>query len=259
MNFGVSQFDVELTVRNVEDDDVAIGDGGDGASACGFRRNMADHQTVRGAGESSVRKQSDGIAEPCADQRGSNGEHFTHARAAFGAFVADDDDIAGFDLVLLDGGESKFFVIENARGAAKTFVVAAGHFNDATFGSEIAFQNDEAAGWFQRRVDFSDDFLVGSFFCDGGFFGDVAAGDGNGVAAEQFRIEQPFGDESSAASRIEIGGDKAAAGFEVGDDGNFRADAVEIVDAERDMRFVGNGEQVQHGSLSSHRWRRRRR
>ena len=78
--------------------DVAIGDGGDRAAVRGFGRDVADHKAVRGAGEAAVGEQSDGIAETSADQRGGDGEHFAHAGAALGSFVANHDDIAGFDL-----------------------------------------------------------------------------------------------------------------------------------------------------------------
>ena len=139
MNFGVRQFDVEFAGRNVEDDDVAIGDRSDRAAVRGFGRNVADHEAVCGAGKTAVGEQSDGIAEASADESGGDGEHLAHAGAAFGSFVADHDYIAGLDLIFLDGGESSFFVVENARWTAKMLVIVAGNFYDAAFGSEIAF------------------------------------------------------------------------------------------------------------------------
>jgi hypothetical protein len=42
-------------------------------------------------------------------------------------------------LVLLDSGESKFFVVENACRAAKVLVIVACDLYDATFWREIAF------------------------------------------------------------------------------------------------------------------------
>src|ERR1700721_2202220 len=110
-------------------------------------------------------------------------------------------------------------------------VVASGHFNDAAFGCKIAFQNDQATSWFQRCVDFSDDFLVGGFFCGGRFFRNGATSHSNSVAAKEFRIKQPFSAKSSASSSVQISGNETSAWLEIGDDGDFRADAVEIVDA----------------------------
>lgn len=64
---------------------------------------MADDHAVGAAGESAVGDEANGVAEACADDGGGGGEHFAHAGASFGAFVADDDDVAGFDFVREDG------------------------------------------------------------------------------------------------------------------------------------------------------------
>jgi len=53
--------------------------------------------------------------------------------------------------------------------------------------------------------------------------------------------------ERSAACCVEIGCDKTSSGFEIGNNGNFGADAVEIVNRERELCFVGDGQQMQNG------------
>src|SRR5271167_2437931 len=121
---------------------------------------MASHEAVGGAGEAAVGEKSDGITETCANESRGNGKHFAHARSAAWAFVADHDNVAGFDLVGFDGGERGFFAVEHASGAAEILSVVAGDLDHAAFGSEIAFENDEAAGGLQRIGFGADDFLA---------------------------------------------------------------------------------------------------
>ena len=87
----------------------------------GFGSNVAGHEAVRGAAEAAVGEQRNGIAEPCADQRGGDGEHFAHAGTAFRSFVANHDDIAGLDSVFFDRSEGGFFAIEDASGCRGKF------------------------------------------------------------------------------------------------------------------------------------------
>ena len=80
---------------------------------------MAGHESARGAGETAVGEQRDGIAEiRDAVDGGGDGEHLAHAGAAARAFVADDEDVVGLDLAGLHGGEAVFFAVEDARRAA---------------------------------------------------------------------------------------------------------------------------------------------
>ena len=55
--------------RQVERDDVAVAHGGDRAAGGGFRRDVAGHQPVRGAGEAAVGDERDRVAEAGADDR----------------------------------------------------------------------------------------------------------------------------------------------------------------------------------------------
>ncbi len=117
----------------------------------------------------------------------------------------------------------------------------AGHFHDAAFRGKSAFQDDEAAGGLKRRVEFANDLLIGRFFCGCSFFPERAASDGDGLAKEDFRVQQPLGDKSSPTSGVKIGGDKAPAGLQISENRHAAADAIKIVDGERDFRFTGDG------------------
>src|SRR5260370_8233359 len=98
------------------------------------------------ATETAVSEQSDGVAESCADQSGSDGQHFTHARAAFRSFITNDDDVARLDFIFVDFSEGCLFAVEDASGATEIRGVVSRNLNDAAFGSQIASENDEAAG-----------------------------------------------------------------------------------------------------------------
>src|SRR6266404_7669919 len=110
----------------------------------GFGSDMAGHESVGGAAKAAIGEESNGVAEPCPDQCSRNGEHFAHARAAFWSFVANHDDVASFDFIFVDFGKSGFFTIEHASRAPEIRGVVAGNFYHTAFGSEIAFQDDQA-------------------------------------------------------------------------------------------------------------------
>ncbi len=61
-------------------------------------RDVADDEAVRAAGEAAVGHERDVVAEPRADDGRRWREHLRHARAALGAFEADDDHVALLDL-----------------------------------------------------------------------------------------------------------------------------------------------------------------
>ncbi len=60
-------------------------------------------------------------------------------------------------------------------------------------------------------------------------------------------FDQALRHELNAARAMQIGGGETAAGFEIGDDGRARADAIEVVDVEIDAHFMCDRQQVQHG------------
>ena len=82
-------------VRDVEPDPVAVADERDRAAVDRLRRDVADAQPGRAAGEPAVGEQQHVLAQPGALDRAGDGEHLAHARAALGPFVADHHDVAG--------------------------------------------------------------------------------------------------------------------------------------------------------------------
>ena len=62
-----------------------------------------------------------------------------------GPFGADNDDVAGLDRAIEDGGEGGFLALENARGAGEAEAFLAGDFGDGALGRQVAAQDDEVA------------------------------------------------------------------------------------------------------------------
>ena len=120
------------------------------AADIGFRRDVADHETVGAAGETAVGDQRDVLAQAFAHDGGGGREHFAHAGAAFGAFVADDDDIAFDDVAVQNALQRLFFGIEHFGLAGETQAFLAGDFGDRAFGGQIAVQHDQMAVFLDR-------------------------------------------------------------------------------------------------------------
>src|SRR5258708_24217139 len=108
--------------------------------------------------------------------------------------------------------------------------IMARNFYDATLWRKIAFQDDQTAGRLEGFVELAHDFLVRSFLCAGGFFGQGASSHGEGAAVENLCVEQPPRDQRSAARGVVVRSHKSATGLEVSEDGNARTDAVKIFD-----------------------------
>ena len=118
-----------------------------------------------------------------------------HAVAAARAFVADDEDVVGVDLAVLNGVECVLLAVEDAGGAGVVEAFVAGDLDDAAVGCEIAAEDDEAAGGLERLVPVVDDGLAGSF--DGGvcFGEEVLAADGGDVF-QRAAVFEALGEEA---------------------------------------------------------------
>ena len=112
-----------------------------GMTAVGrFRRDVADGRAAGGAGEPAVRDERDFLVEACARDGGGRREHLSHAGAAGGTFVPDDDDVAGFDLLAVDGLDGLFLTLEDAGRALvdEHFRSDGASLDDTAVRSEVA-------------------------------------------------------------------------------------------------------------------------
>src|SRR6187431_2647783 len=108
---------LESTIGDVDRDAVTFFDQGDRAAFGRFRRDVTDAQARRAAAEPSIRDQRAGFAQAFALQERSRIQHLLHARAAFGALVRDDHDVARLDLIGHDGVAGGVLRVEEPRGA----------------------------------------------------------------------------------------------------------------------------------------------
>ena len=92
-----------------------------------------------------------------------------------------------------------------------------------------------------------DDLLAGGFAGFGGFFGEGAAGDGDGRAIDILAFEQALRDHADAAGLIDVRGHVLAARLDIHEDGRARQDRFEIVDGEGELGLARHGEEMQHG------------
>ena len=136
--------------------------------------------------------------------------------------------------------------LSNTRaGTRKLLDVVAGYFDDRPVRREVAFEDHQAAGRLDRVRERPHDLLPGCLDRVARVVADGPAGHGDGVSLEQAGVGQALHDERDAACTVQVGGDEAAAGLQVGQQRDLRADAIEVVDVERHARFVGNREQMQ--------------
>ena len=144
----------------VERDLVAVLHQGDRAADLGFGRDVADDEAVAAAGEAAVGDEGDVGAEAGAHDGAGGGEHLGHAGAALRAFVADDDDVALVDFLLLEGVEHVLFAVEAVGRAGEDEAFLAGDLGDGAVGAEVAAHDADVAGGFERLVERVDDLLA---------------------------------------------------------------------------------------------------
>ncbi len=108
---------------------------------------MANRQTRCAAGEPAIGDQRAGFAEALGFEVAGRVQHFLHAGATFGAFIADDDDFAFFHLVCENTGHGIIltFIHASRAGEFEDAVVHASGFDDTALLSQIARENGKAA------------------------------------------------------------------------------------------------------------------
>ena len=105
---------------------------------------MADHETLRRAGEAAVRDHRHGLAQSLADDGRGDLQHLAHPGPATRAFVADDHGIAGLDLAPGNRRESVLFAVEHASRTAMRGRRVLRHLHHRAVGGQRAAEHDEA-------------------------------------------------------------------------------------------------------------------
>ncbi len=117
------------------------------------------------------------VSKAGADDGRRHAEHFAHAWPAVRPLVADDDDVAGLDGLMLNGVERGLLAVEHPRRTAMQCAFRPRELEHAAFRSQIARQDDEAAVRLERMVDRTHHFLSGCLDRLGGLLRERVASD----------------------------------------------------------------------------------
>jgi len=201
---------------------------------------VADDEAVTGATVAAVGDESD-VSQLGAHDGGGSLELLGHAGPALGPLVADDEDdvLAAGDGALVQGAVELGFLVEDAGLAGEFCAFLAGDLGDGAAGGEVAFEDLQVAGGFDGVGERADDDLV---LGQGGEGGDVFrqgfAGYGGYVAVEQAGGDEEFLHRRHAADFVEVRHVVASRRGEVGDEWDFVAHALDVVEGEG---YAGRG------------------
>ncbi len=207
-------FECEGARGDVEDDCFAFSNRGNRPTHGGFGRDVADHQTARRAAEAAIGHERHFFAQTFADNRRRDAQHFTHAGAAFRAFITNHDDIARFDLFARQGLHRILFAVEDARRAAMVWAFVARDFDHTAFRREVALENHQAAGRLQGIGSGAHHILPWRFFGQLGFLREGQAADRELIAGNKAAFDQTARNQPDTARFAEINRRVAPAGFE---------------------------------------------
>ena len=140
--------EVDRPVLNAVGDQVAVLDEGDGAACGSFGADVANGRAAGRAGETAVRDERHRAVDPLVADNGLGGHQHLRHTAAAGAFIADNDDLAGIDLIVDHGIVGVLLVVEHAGLGIDDFALihgAGGILQHAAFGGNIALQDRHRA------------------------------------------------------------------------------------------------------------------
>jgi hypothetical protein len=130
-DFRIRKIDIQSPFGDVKNDRIPFPEGGNRSAVSRFRRYMTGHEATRGAAESPVGHQSNGLPQPLANQGAGHTQHFAHAGTTLGAFIANDHHVAGFDGAGGNGFHGVFFPVEDASRPSMMQALITSHFDNA--------------------------------------------------------------------------------------------------------------------------------
>ena len=230
----------------VDADAVAVANERDRPAERRLGADVADHQAARRAREASVGEERDLLAHALAvDERG-DAEHLAHAGPAARPFVADDEDVAFGIRAFGDRREGILLALEDARRTLEHARLQAGDLDQRAVGREVAFQDDDAAGRVQRVRGRANDFAVGRRRARE-LVGERPARQRERVAVQMAGVEQRLQHRRDAADAVQVEGEEAPAGLQVGDQRRAREHRGDVVEREAHAGLVRDRRQVQAG------------
>ena len=123
---------------------------------------MSNGCASRCTGETAVGDQGNTGTKSHTHDRGSRVQHFSHTRAAFWAFVTDDDHITRIDLLVVDRCDSVFLRIKDSCRSFMHHHLSCycRLLDNAAVRSKIALQDRNTAALRERIVDRTDNFRI---------------------------------------------------------------------------------------------------
>src|SRR5690606_7392960 len=137
---------VERALLRIDGDDVAVLHQRDRSARRRLRPHMADAEAAGAAREAPVGDERHLVAHALAVEAGRGRQHLTHARAALGALVADDENLAFLVLAVLHRAEAVLLAVEHASRTAELQLGKACDLDDGAVRCQRALQADDAAG-----------------------------------------------------------------------------------------------------------------
>ena len=229
---------------------IAVLEQADGPADRRLGADMADAGAARAAAEPAVGDQGDRFAQPRAHDVAGGAEHLLHARPALGAFVADDDHVARFDLARQDAFARLFLAVED-DGRTEVLEHGRGHARGLDHGAvrgEVAAQDGQPAGLgvgVRQRVNHLGVLDLGV----GDVLAQRLAGHGGAVEVQQVRdLADLFEDRTDAARRVHVlDVNLVGRRRDLADIGAARGDRVDAVEVVLNARLTGQGQRVQDG------------
>lgn len=222
----------QLVRLGIDRHDIAVLHDGNRAPDRRFRHDVPDDEAMTGAAVPSVGDEGD-VRQLGAHDGRRGLQLLRHAGPAFRAFVAHNQDevLAARDLAFVQGAVELGFFVEDARLASEDGAFFAGDLGDGAAGGEVAFEDLQVARGFDRVGERADDDLVLGQGGEGGdVFGQRLAGYGGDVAVEQASGYEEFLHGGHAADVVEIRHVVSSRRCEVGDEWDFVAHALDVVE-----------------------------
>ena len=207
---------------------------------------MADDGAVVEAGEAAVADEGHLALHPLGDEAVRGLHQLIHAGGALGTLVAEDDDLAGVDLIPHDGLRRQLLPVKDPGAAPELphILRHAGGAADGALRRQVAPEDPEAGDVAPGLVQGPDDAALGD--------GDAVQVLAPGIPQEGLFLRaedalQALHHGRDAAGVVEVDDGIGAAGHHAHKAPHLPGRGVEIVQAQVQAQLMAVGQQVQHG------------
>mmetsp|Transcript_182426 Transcript_182426/g.444023 ORF Transcript_182426/g.444023 Transcript_182426/m.444023 type:complete len:259 (-) Transcript_182426:772-1548(-) len=207
---------------------------------------MPNDEPMRATGEPPICHQGHVLAEAGPHDGARGREHLPHAGAAFGAFVADHNEVAFRDLSLLQALEHRLLAVKDIGPAGEGEALFARDLCDRTLGAQVPAQDLDVPSALDTPLYWSDHILrrevqlrhASKVLCQS------LSRASEAVSMQPPKLQQVLHDNRCAANPMDVLHAVGAAGLEVRDESRLGADGPEVLDLEVDACSGGHGQEV---------------